>query len=89
MNKPELPPLPAKFVSFGTKWHTFAKGFKGHCGVSCGCMNIPLIYVLHEHTDVTAAMHAAEYPSTDDHLIACVVCTARSIRKTTIVFGTC
>ena len=46
VNKPEVPSLPDKFTSFGTKWKAFSEGFKGHCAVVRGCMNIPLLYIL-------------------------------------------
>jgi hypothetical protein len=47
--KPILPPLPDKVSLFGTKWHIFSEGFKGHCVIVHGSMNISLAYVLHAH----------------------------------------
>jgi len=74
VNKPEPPALPSKFTTFGTKWHSFYEGFKGHLVVQRGCMEIPLIYVIREHTDVTEAMRTADdYDSSDARLIAIVV----------------
>ena len=35
------PPLLDKFSSFGKNWHVFLEGFKGHCAVVQGTMNIP------------------------------------------------
>jgi len=67
------PPLPDKFVSFGPKWRAFAEGFKGHCAVVRGCMNIPLAYVLRDHTIVTPEMEAMEFDSTDKRLMTLVV----------------
>jgi len=74
VNMPEPPALPGKFTTFGTKWHSFYEGFKGHLMVQCGCMDIPLIYVIREHTDVTAAMrNANNYDLSDARLIAIFV----------------
>jgi len=74
VNKPEPLALPGKFTTFGTKRHSFYEGFKGHLAVQHGCMDIPLSYVIREHTDVTAAMrNADDYDSSDARLIAIVV----------------
>jgi len=74
VNKPEPPALPSKFTTFGTKWHSFYEGFKGHLAVQHGCMEFPLIYVIQEHTDVMEAMRTVDdYDLSDARLIAIVV----------------
>jgi hypothetical protein len=70
VNKPEAPPLPEKFTSFGPKWRVFAEGFEGHCAAVRGCMNIPLAYVIREHEVPTQDMYAQQYVKTDDRYIA-------------------
>jgi len=74
VNKPEPPALPGKFTTFGTKWHSLYEGFKGLLAVQHRCMDIPLSYVIREHTDVMAAMqNADDYDLSDARLIAIVV----------------
>lgn len=74
VNKPSPPPLPDKFVSFGAKWRKFYEGFRGHLSVLRGCMNIPLVYVVRGHVEVTDVMQDANtvYASSDARLIATV-----------------
>jgi predicted Fe-S protein YdhL (DUF1289 family) len=78
------PPLPDKFVSFGPKWRAFAEGFKGHCAVIRGCMNIPLLYILRDHTVVTDAMEAAEYATSDKRLMNLVALDGKEYRMDNI-----
>ena len=63
--KPVPPPLPDKFSSFGKNWRVFSEGFKGHCAVVRGTMNIPLAYLLREHTAVTPAQRTDAYSTAD------------------------
>jgi hypothetical protein len=73
VNESKSPPLPDKFVSFGTKWRVFSEGFKGHCTVLRGCMNIPLSYLLREHDIPTDEMHLTLYANSDERLTALVL----------------
>lgn len=75
VNKAKPPPLPDKFVNFSGKWRPFYEGFKGHLAVARGCMNIPLLYVVREHSEVTAAMRDDTYTSSDERLMNLVVLT--------------
>ena len=84
INKPEVPELTEKFVSFGTKWRVFSERFKGHCEAQRGCMNIPLAYILREHTDVTAEMRTAEYDDSDTRLMNIVLLTGTEYRQDNI-----
>jgi hypothetical protein len=78
------PPLPDKFVSFGPKWRAFAEGFKGHCAVIRGCMNIPLVYVLRDHTDVAEDMEEIDYATSDKRLMNLVVLNGREYKMDNI-----
>lgn len=81
VNKPELPELPEKFISFGTKWRAFIEGLKGHCSVLRGCMNIPIAYVYRETVAPTAEQRAAAYDSSDARLMALVLLEGREYRQ--------
>lgn len=79
--KPDPPPLPGKFTSFGKNWRVFSEGFKGHCAVVRGTMTIPLAYLLREHTIVTPEHRAAEYSTADERLMAIVRLHGRDFKK--------
>lgn len=81
VNQPEAPKLPDKFTSFGTKWRAFSEGFKGHCAVVRGCMNIPLSYVYRDHVVPTQEMVDAEYATSDERLMALVRLTGNTYRE--------
>ena len=79
--KPVPPPLPDKFGSFGKNWRVFSEGFKGHCAVVRGTMNIPLAYLLREHTLVTPEHRAAVYSTADERLMSIVRLEGRDYQK--------
>jgi hypothetical protein len=79
--KPAPPPLPKKFGSFGKNWRVFSEGFKGHCAVVCGIMNILLAYILREHTIVTSEHQDADYSTADERLMAIVSLQGRDYQK--------
>jgi hypothetical protein len=84
INKPDVPELTEKFVSFGTKWRVFSERFKGHCEAQRGCMNIPLAYVLREHTEVDDDMRNADYEDSDSRLMNIVVLQGDEYRQDNI-----
>jgi len=79
--KPVPPPLPDKFGSFGKNWRVFSEGFKGHCAVVRGTMNIPLAYILREHTIVTPEHRAAAYGTADARLMSIVRLQGKDYQK--------
>ena len=79
--KPVPPPLPDKFSSFGKNWRVFSEGFKGHCAVVRGTMNIPLAYLLREHTAVTPAQRTDAYSTADVRLMSIVRLEGRDYQK--------
>lgn len=81
VNKPKPPPLPDKFVNFSGKWRPFYEGFKGHLAVARGCMNVPLLYVVREHTEVTETIRNATYSSSDERLMNVVVLTTDEYKE--------
>jgi hypothetical protein len=72
VNPQDSLPLPSKFTSFDSQWRVFSEGLTGHLKVVHGCMNIPLVYMLHEHTDTMPEMLGATYKDSDEWLMACV-----------------
>ena len=84
VNKPDVPELTEKFVSFGTKWRVFSEHFKGHCEAQRGCMDIPLAYVLRDHTDVTDEIRAEEYDDSDSRLMNIVLLAGDEYRQDNI-----
>jgi len=79
--KPVPPPLPDKFTSFGKNWRVFSGGFKGHCAVVRGTMNIPLAYLLRDHAVVTPEHRVADYSTADERLMAIVSLQGRDYKK--------
>jgi hypothetical protein len=81
-------PLPNRFSSFGTKWHIFSLGFKGHCVIVCGIMNFPLAYVLQDHEMVKPKIGDVDYTTTNKRLMNLVVLSGRIFNKLSW-FGNC
>jgi hypothetical protein len=73
MMKPVPPPLPDKFMAFGKNWRAFSDGFHGHCAVTRGTMNLPLVYTLRAHEVPTQEeMRATAHATSDLCLMALV-----------------
>ena len=71
-NKEKTPDAPDKFTNFHTGWRTFKDGVMGMLFAVRGAMNIPLLYVLRDHDEVTPEIRDADYIDSDEFLMAVV-----------------
>ena len=71
-NKEKTPDAPDKFTNFHTGWRNFKDGITGMLFAVRGAMNIPLLYVLRDHDEVTPEIRENEYLDSDDFLMAVV-----------------